>query len=66
MPQDRIAPYPNCQFRLCDLPGQCIGEGKCHHPRAPEYSLSAIEREEMNRALLTSAVIIGECKPWTE
>lgn len=25
-------PYDNCSFKLCDLPGQCRGEGKCHHP----------------------------------
>lgn len=25
-------PFDNCQFKLCDLPGQCRGEGKCHHP----------------------------------
>ena len=29
------APFSNCQFRECDLPGQCKGEGKCHHPAAP-------------------------------
>lgn len=26
------APFPNCQFKVCDLPGQCRAEGKCHHP----------------------------------
>jgi len=25
-------PFDNCSFNLCDLPGQCRGEGKCHHP----------------------------------
>ena len=25
-------PFNNCQFEICDLPGQCRGEGKCHHP----------------------------------
>ena len=25
-------PFDNCSFRMCDLPGQCRGEGKCHHP----------------------------------
>jgi len=30
---DRFTPpFSNCSFRLCDLPGQCRGEGKCHHP----------------------------------
>ncbi|MDN7179055.1 hypothetical protein M0D69_13740 [Caballeronia sp. SEWSISQ10-4 2] len=27
-------PFDNCQFRECDLPGQCHGEGACHHPKA--------------------------------
>lgn len=27
-------PFGNCQFRICDLPGQCRAEGKCHHPAA--------------------------------
>lgn len=25
-------PFNNCKFKLCDLPGQCRSEGKCHHP----------------------------------
>jgi hypothetical protein len=25
-------PFDNCKFQICDLPGQCKGEGKCHHP----------------------------------
>ena len=28
-------PFANCRFRICDLPGQCKGEGKCHHPAVP-------------------------------
>ncbi len=32
-------PFQNCRYRICDLPGQCRGEGKCHHP--------AIEREAL-------------------
>jgi hypothetical protein len=27
------SPFSNCKFRECDLPGQCRGEGACHHPR---------------------------------
>lgn len=23
--------FENCRFEECDLPGQCIAEGKCHH-----------------------------------
>jgi hypothetical protein len=30
------APFPNCRFRECDLPGQCRSEGKCHHPAIPQ------------------------------
>lgn len=30
------APFPNCQFRECDLPGQCRAEGRCHHPVAAQ------------------------------
>ncbi|HIC7214866.1 hypothetical protein [Burkholderia stabilis] len=26
-------PFENCQFRACDLPGQCRSEGACHHPK---------------------------------
>lgn len=28
-----IPPFANCQFRVCDLPGQCRAEGACHHPK---------------------------------
>lgn len=26
-------PFANCKYQICDLPGQCVSEGKCHHPR---------------------------------
>lgn len=29
-------PFANCSFRICDLPGQCRGEGECHHPKAEQ------------------------------
>jgi hypothetical protein len=29
------APFSNCRFKCCDLPGQCRDEGKCHHPAVP-------------------------------
>lgn len=25
-------PYSNCKYQMCDLPGQCRTEGRCHHP----------------------------------
>lgn len=31
-PEHFKPPFGNCSFRMCDLPGQCRGEGKCHHP----------------------------------
>lgn len=41
-------PYSNCSFRICDLPGQCRSEGKCHHPAResgdPGRPLSDFER----------------------
>lgn len=36
-PEHFKPPFDNCSFRMCDLPGQCRGEGKCHHP-APTIS----------------------------
>ena len=29
-------PFSNCSFRICDLPGQCRAEGKCHHPKGEQ------------------------------
>lgn len=41
-------PFENCQFRNCDLPGQCKAEGKCHHPRAAVSPATAEPRECCN------------------
>lgn len=35
VPADSAPPYANCRFQICDLPGQCRGEGACHHPAVP-------------------------------
>lgn len=35
-------PFSNCRFQICDLPGQCRGEGKCHHPAVPAATQSAV------------------------
>ncbi|MGE8659085.1 MAG: hypothetical protein ACN6O8_20265 [Achromobacter sp.] len=32
LPEHFKPPFDNCSFRMCDLPGQCRGKGKCHHP----------------------------------
>jgi hypothetical protein len=31
--QIKSAPFDNCSFKICDHPGQCIGEGQCLHPK---------------------------------
>ncbi|MFY1855200.1 hypothetical protein ACOTBX_24675 [Achromobacter xylosoxidans] len=41
-------PFDNCSFRMCDLPGQCRGEGKCHHPASAPV---ADERAAFARAI---------------
>ena len=46
-------PFDNCSFRMCDLPGQCRGEGKCHHP-APQAS------EAVRNALAVSVLKMSE------
>jgi len=33
--QGKNPPFENCAYRQCDLPGQCVAEGKCHHPKQP-------------------------------
>jgi len=48
-PEHFKPPFDNCSFRMCDLPGQCRGEGKCHHP-APTISGA-------------SAPVAGEARP---
>jgi hypothetical protein len=51
---ERIAPFTNCQFKYCDLIGQCKSEGKCHHPRAEkqgEYETLKKDAERMEYKL---------------
>lgn len=48
-----VAPFSNCQFRECDLPGQCISEGKCHHPT---HSTPAVTDEQFEEALEKAGV----------
>ena len=38
-----LAPYANCKYRECDLPGQCKGEGRCHHPASGDRSAQSVE-----------------------
>lgn len=39
-------PFDNCSFRMCDLPGQCRGEGRCHHPASAPVAGETQERIE--------------------
>jgi len=34
-----MSEFSNCRFKVCDLPGQCRSEGKCHHPASQLNSL---------------------------
>ncbi|CUI82964.1 Uncharacterised protein [Achromobacter xylosoxidans] len=45
-PEHFKPPFDNCSFRMCDLPGQCRGEGKCHHPAIAPVAGEAQERIE--------------------
>ncbi|WP_459694311.1 hypothetical protein, partial [Achromobacter xylosoxidans] len=42
-------PFDNCSFRMCDLPGQCRGEGKCHHPASAPVAGEALTAEAVER-----------------
>lgn len=45
MNHDSPAPYGNCAFTHCDLPGQCRREGKCHHPKKMEHTEAGRETQ---------------------
>jgi phage FluMu protein gp41 len=47
------APYPNCQFEICDLPGQCVSEGKCHHPHTKRQA-GALSNEQLDEIYLVA------------
>lgn len=49
------APFANCSFRHCDLPGQCKAEGACHHP-ARAAAPQANKGDELRIAQLEAAV----------
>lgn len=40
-------PFAECEFQYCDLPGQCVSEGKCHHPKAQPAPTTETPRPEM-------------------
>jgi hypothetical protein len=58
-------PYGNCGFELCDLPGQCLYEGKCHHPAKhakDEITLPISEYEQLksDKEQLRKQIAINE------
>lgn len=44
---NRSVPFPNCKFRECDLPGQCRGEGRCHHPVSGDRDAPAASGQKL-------------------
>lgn len=51
-------PFNNCEFKICDLRGQCIGEGKCHHPIKPtDESARTIADQAATIAQLEHALV---------
>ncbi len=52
-------PYDNCQFQYCDLPGQCRGEGKCHHPVTVKPAAPAQEAPGLDERALFEAELVG-------
>lgn len=48
-------PFTNCKYRICDLPGQCKSEGKCHHPApaVPEEQWITELRYELMKSKMT-------------
>ena len=60
-------PFSNCKFDLCDLPGQCRSEGKCHHPDgAPKNYKKHAEWLEHENAVLRQKLAApdGEAVAW--
>lgn len=53
------APFSNCRFKFCDLPGQCRDEGKCHHPAVP-----AAQPVKQTRALTDEERLIEAIRRW--
>jgi hypothetical protein len=45
-------PFANCQFRICDLPGQCRAEGECHHPVAQPAESKRVDLDAKDAAEL--------------
>ena len=55
-------PFGNCQYKHCDLPGQCRGEGECHHPT--KESTAALQKriEELEAVISKKDEALEEAK----
>jgi hypothetical protein len=53
---DNAPPFQNCKFKLCDLPGQCRGEGKCHHPQSHDKNEVTMPTDEYEAMKIQSAI----------
>lgn len=66
---ESATPFGNCEFRICDLPGQCRSEGKCHHPRkltdADRAEICSAALEEASRAAYLRLFPKNERSDWT-
>ena len=60
-------PFDNCKFELCDLPGQCRNESKCHHPQRGLSSAQPVADDVVPKALaaLSSAMQSDPDFAWT-
>ena len=59
-PEHFKPPFDNCSFRMCDLPGQCRGEGKCHHPASAPVAGEAQSLAEVWRVNAAEARAYGK------
>lgn len=54
--------FKNCRYAVCDLPGQCRIEGRCHHPK-PMTEVD-MERLELLEELYSNAHALSLGENW--
>lgn len=59
MSDDKAPPFSDCSFAICDLPGQCRGEGKCHHPVSKDMQQLRTENDDLRAAVEKARQIIA-------
>ena len=57
-------PFANCSFNICDLRGQCMKEGRCHHPKdePPREPQGDAMQNKLDSKLLTKMAAIYESR----